>query len=275
MIAGKTTPGNYSPFVVTDTGYLMPVTLPRDGVVLGISVAVDGLGPGHGDQVARGVIYSGSGTLLSSTASLTVANGQGLAWLMFTLPAPLPLLRGTYHAGMQAGPVDDSMRLSAIGFGATGLTYTDTYSDGPASSLPTTAPAPDYSIWVAYTIPYEVPGNVTDDWLATLNFADAQSVLSSTGVLFNSAQTAVVGWHGTLTDPQRGSFCIVSSSGPLADLVGERVKVSKGDRSVYAYCHTDGDILEDLSLTRRAFMALDYPATTELEATVEIMAAST
>lgn len=128
---------------------------------------------------------------------------------------------------------------------------------------------------------YTPPANVPDDYLARLPWDVAQAALGSAGTIAASRQTAVAGWHGTSTDPEAGSFCIVRSDGPLADLVGERVRVTYRvgtlARAVALFCHDEQDFGaaaadEDISLTRRAFMALAPLALDSVTVEVEVLA---
>ena len=64
------------------------------------------------------------------------------------------------------------------------------------------------------------------------------------------------------------------SDGPLAHLVGERLEVRNlaTQRSVRVYCHAlNSEVQTDISLSRRAFQAIGYLATEELDVTVEVL----
>ena len=91
----------------------------------------------------------------------------------------------------------------------------------------------------------------------------------------HSTRTATCGWHGELFDPERGNFAIVREDGPLADLLGQRIVVRQrfdtARHDVVVYVHRAADVLEDLSLTRRAFMALAGAWHDELAVEVEVM----
>lgn len=117
--------------------------------------------------------------------------------------------------------------------------------------------------------PRWTPPLMDDAHYARYAFPSAQSI-------FLPAPTAAeyigtCGWHGWSFDPERGSFAVVREDGPMADLVGERLKVTYGEQSVAVYCHTSGDTVEDISLSRRLFMALAPAATTELDVVVEVL----
>lgn len=91
-----------------------------------------------------------------------------------------------------------------------------------------------------------------------------------------TAVFASAGWHDTAFDPNRGAYAIVRSDGPLADWVGEWVRVTAAGvtrtRAVTVYVVDEGQPIEDISLSRRAFLALAPLASTELDVTVQVMA---
>jgi hypothetical protein len=117
------------------------------------------------------------------------------------------------------------------------------------------------------------PALVDDEYIGTLPFAEAQATFATRGPLGGSARLATCGWHGSDFDPNLGSFAVVQRGGKLDDLLGERIKVTAGPgRAVYAYVIDTLDTLDDLSLTRRCFMALAPPATTALDVLVEVVA---
>lgn len=66
----------------------------------------------------------------------------------------------------------------------------------------------------------------------------------------------VCGWYGTSINDERGSFCIVSSNGELADRVGSYLRISYLTNHVSLYCVESHDILYDLAITRRAYWEL-------------------
>ena len=114
---------------------------------------------------------------------------------------------------------------------------------------------------------------LTDEDLASLPFPEAQAALA--GPPESDAVVASVGWHGTKFDPRLGAYGIVRSDGPLAHLVGERVRITYRTRSVIVYIHDEGQPIADLSLTRRTFMALSLLPKDTLRAGVEVVASIT
>lgn len=101
------------------------------------------------------------------------------------------------------------------------------------------------------------PATADEELLASLPFKEAQKALGavpSPGVRFS-----VCSWHGLRIDSRRGCFAVVRSGSPLADLVGERLKITdrKTRRFVYVYCRAEAiDLPDDITLARRAFVAL-------------------
>lgn len=109
-------------------------------------------------------------------------------------------------------------------------------------------------------------------------FPDAQAELAGVSALFSGTQYAC-GWYGTRISDERGSFAVVNTKGPLADLVGDILKVRHpaadlGETSVWVYCvgAVNLDAQEyDLALSRRAFMALTGLYEDVLDVLVEVV----
>lgn len=125
-------------------------------------------------------------------------------------------------------------------------------------------------------------GAVDDFYLARLPFQEAQRLLSQTAPISGSPRRAKLGWHHTFLDPETSAFAIVHTGGPLADLVGERLRISLRDerttRTVTVYCHREADLrvegdplLDDISLTRLAFAQLALLPTSQVAAHVEVL----
>lgn len=128
---------------------------------------------------------------------------------------------------------------------------------------------------------YVPPANMPDDYLARLPWDQAQIALGMGGEISASRVPATAGWHGASIDPETGAFCIVRSDGPLASLVGERLRVTYRQgtlaRQVVVFCHDLQDFGEqasdeDLSLTRRAMLALAPLALDSITVDVAVMA---
>lgn len=82
----------------------------------------------------------------------------------------------------------------------------------------------------------------------------------------------VTGWHDTSVSGERPSFAVVRRDGPQLDLIGEIIRVSYADRSVFAYVLGSALIPVDLSLARRAFLAIGLLAAESIDATVDVVA---
>src|SRR5262249_30617101 len=67
---------------------------------------------------------------------------------------------------------------------------------------------------------------VEDAALARMPYDYAQQLIGATGPVEGTAQVAACTWHGTILNPETGSFALVQRDGDLADLVGERISVS-------------------------------------------------
>lgn len=116
----------------------------------------------------------------------------------------------------------------------------------------------------------------TDIWYARLGFPTAQAVLGAGVPLRGSQRRATLGWHGTATDAERGSFALVRRDGPLEELVGERVRITvllpAGEEILaYAYVLAPADIAEDVSVPRRLFLELAALSSDEVPVLLEVM----
>lgn len=91
-------------------------------------------------------------------------------------------------------------------------------------------------------------------------FLAARRAFPSTQTLLAGIDLAIdpdiqtVGWHGTAFHPENGSVALVSAT--FVRLVGETLRVSVGNRTVYVYVIGVRNLRYDLSLARRPFMAL-------------------
>jgi hypothetical protein len=100
---------------------------------------------------------------------------------------------------------------------------------------------------------------IPEDQYARLPFPAAQSVFSETALDAGTLRPGSCGWYGTEFDDDPGSFALVQDGGTLVDLVGQRIAVVYGDRTVYAYCKATAVLNagEDLAVTRRLYAALE------------------
>jgi hypothetical protein len=253
-----------------------PDTTRKEVTAGSISVYLDPTGY-SGTQRVTGVIGCLNNGVLTKevTEEIEVVGGDAPGWYTLRVSEPL---QGPVAAGWTAGlhfdapPVTewrgDAADLSAVFVDEAYAYGWDNYT-GDMTGDPLAKP-------LAFVDLLPVPAAPTepDDYYARLGFNSAQSVLGVPGPEAPRYQ-AVVGWHGTYLDSesQGASFAIVQTGGALADLIGERVKVTYGHRSVVAYVHRtlDLDSGEEISLSRRAFQSLANLATDSLTARVEAL----
>lgn len=107
---------------------------------------------------------------------------------------------------------------------------------------------------------------------ARLAYSDAQrelaGIVEQRGVVRYSC-----GWYGSNVSDDRGSFAFVHETGPLADLVGDRVKLRYRDRTANIYVvnsmRVDGEY--DLLIHRTVFLRLELLAIERIDVLVEVM----
>jgi hypothetical protein len=124
-------------------------------------------------------------------------------------------------------------------------------------------------------VSYSPPPTETETYFGRLPWIEAQAKLSETAPEPSGIRRAEVGWHGTLINRETGSFAVVRTSGPFGNLIGERIKLTvRGTqiRSVCVYVNGSTDrIPVDLSLTRRAFLALALLSSESIYANLEVL----
>ena len=106
---------------------------------------------------------------------------------------------------------------------------------------------------------------------ARKSFLDAQGALGGVAAE-RMNDTYVCGWFGTGLVEDRGSFAVVDEAGPLAELIGDRLRVIHGQRTVVVYCFGSTDLDTDLAIARRAFAAIELLAVEEITVEVEVLA---
>jgi hypothetical protein len=268
MILGGSKAGGTAVELVADRVRVNPGVLPAPAHLSHVAAYLDGLGAGAGAALLRAVIYDGADKLVARSAEGAIADGQAASWVQFRFDTNGGLLlpADTYSIGLHIGGVTNNARTwTDVAPGPTSRQATDTYADGAASPLPAASnQSKTLPVCAALFEPWVTP-LVQDVELARLPWVLAQRVLGATGPATRTPRAATCGWHGAKTDPEVGAFCIVRSDGPFADLVGERVRVTyrvgTNERTVALYCHDEQSFppeaaMEDLSLTKRAFLAL-------------------
>lgn len=275
---GKPGVGGTAFEIAADTKRVARYLMPRDGRLVKLSCYLDGQGSGAGSQVCRGVVYTSSGTLVAQGDEVVILDGQAPGWvdLSFSLSSEEPgsdLIGGAlYDLGLLAGGASNSIR--AYGDALVGATHrnTDTYADGAAGAFGgSTVLDFNLSVFGSFVNDWEAP--FAEEMLyGRLPFEAAQATLETHSLVSQARTLARAGWYGTRRDPERGSFVIVDSLGPLGGMVGERLRIARTDlptsRAIVAYCHTRDDLEFDLALSRRAFLALG--SLTENSVNVEV-----
>lgn len=253
-----------------------PVGVPGDVTVGSVSIYLDAEGPVAGAMRVRGIVVAqlGSDVRSAQTEIIEVGAGEEAGWYTLRLETPLT---GSISANWQMGfHFDGAQVLRYYGdpTDTEGVWATDVWGGGTDVIVSEDGTNPKPLAFADYLPPQSLPLE-TDSYYARLGFPSAQKALGVGGP--ESRKRAVIGWHGSFLDgeSQGGSFGIVNTEGSLTDLLGERVKVTYGKRSVVVYVHraVDLDAAEDLSLSRRAFMALAPLPTDELVVRVEALGA--
>ena len=106
---------------------------------------------------------------------------------------------------------------------------------------------------------------------ARQGYLDAQADLMGGVFSRDPGTTYTCGWFGTSVMSERGFFALVNEDGPLTDLIGDRLRVIVGGRSVYVYVLTSAVLPQDLCLARRPFAALAQLAVSELDVSIEVI----
>jgi hypothetical protein len=245
--------------LAVDTVRTSRFTITSRSLVSKVSVYLDAAGS-PGGQNARAVIYRASdGALMAVSQELVVPGGAAAAWVDFRFAADYVALDpADYDIGLHGGVTGGAIRLFAD-TGGTGRSNADTYADGTATTRPATSSDTNlYSAFLTYTTEWTAP-DVADEELARLPFSQAQEYFADVAAPVPPSAPryrSVAGWHGTIVDPERGAFALVHPDGALAELVGDRVRVraTPSGRQVIVYVSAlNDDIIEDISLTRRAF----------------------
>jgi hypothetical protein len=263
--------------------YVRQIHVPGDPVQLGAFSALldgQGSGAGSGSAVVYPALYDETGELLATGPGVTIASGEDPSWRPLRLDVSAVRLAGVPWLGLRASGADNAARLyGLVGTGAVAKTA-PAPDLVPADLSAASDSTLDAALFVDTFDAYKVP-DVDDASLARLPWTLTQRFLGSAGALSSTRQSAVAGWHGATTDPEQGANAIVRSDGPLAELVGERLRITyrRGTlaRSVAVYVHDEQDFPpevadEDISLARDAFMRLAPLATNSLPVEVAVVA---
>lgn len=80
-----------------------------------------------------------------------------------------------------------------------------------------------------------------------------------------------VGWHFNEVDPEQGAVAVVRDGAGLDYLIGEILRVAIGTRQAFVWVRGARGVPHDLSLTRRAFLAIGLLSHESLACVVEIV----
>ena len=91
-----------------------------------------------------------------------------------------------------------------------------------------------------------------------------------------ASPAATVGWHNTDICAETGAIAVVPPEGILSGLVGDVIVVKRSTptliRGVFVYVvGTSGDLIDDLSLSRRAFLDLGLLSSERLTCSVGVI----
>lgn len=261
-----------------------------------LGAAISGVTVAAGDQIGISVVGTtisawqkvgaGAWTLLGSRTDTSFTTGGQVGMIVFD-SAPI---FDDFGGGSANVPISPTGTITPAGVLGLKLSRTLTGLVTPHGAVTisrfrtqTGTMTPTGALTTAKTLapivipPFVYPAGMDEMLYAALPWAEAQAQLAMPGVEGNPI-AAACGWHGQSFDPNVGSFAIVARDGPLADLVGERLALTRRDtgttRTVYVYCLRDSDQLtEDISLTRRAFMGLGDPALDDVPVVVDTVGA--
>ncbi len=102
-------------------------------------------------------------------------------------------------------------------------------------------------------------------------FPEAQALMAGSPV-YGTSQYVRTGWHDTLVHPLEGAFALIDPESGLDDFIGQILGVHyPGRPSIYVYCYTYAGLPYPLSLSRRAFLALELLTAEEILTRVEVV----
>lgn len=278
MILGSPVRG--TPLVPSgDTVRVSPATSPVDANAVKLSLLADGLAGGGGTQALRGTLYRASDRSLKAVSpEVVVSGGDAAKWLTFLFEAAggVPLTADEeFEYGVHIGPGDVVTLYATSGGG--GALATDNYADGTADPRPSgSTNTLQLSGFVSTFVPW-TPTGIDDLDIARLPFPDAQRTFAEGAAPVPPSALryyATCGWHGTLTNPERGAVALVATGGTLTDLVGDRLRVTNlaTGKQVYVYCLAESDELPwDISLSRRSFAEVGRLALESTETLIEVL----
>lgn len=253
-----------------------------DAFAVGSVVAhLDGNGPGSGEQVLRPVVMeSGAAATIAVGDEVVVTDGQAGGWVHMPFDMPPTLRAGVEpRVGVIAGAASALARLS-VQLASPGVSsrYVSAYAAAPTIAGGATDVNALGSVLVVGVKAWAPPAGLAEEELAELPVDVTQPVLD--GAAASVVDGMACGWHYSNESPPPPSSAIVRTGGPLADLVGQRVRVTTatpvGPASVVVVVVDelpfDGVEDEDLSLTRDAFRLIGGLYVDTLAVRVEVIA---
>lgn len=281
MLLGQTAAGAPAN-LPADEMYAMPVAIPDGQLHLAsIAALVDGMGPGaaSGPATIYPAVYDAGGSLIAVGDGVVIPSGDGAAWRTLRLTTPGVEVAEAMSIAIRATGPDSAARLYGFAHDVDAVTLAAAAA-APARLAGATPSTRQGSLFADVFEAWTAPA-VEDAALARLPWGVTQRVLRASGPIASSRRAATCGWHGPTTDVEDGANAIVRSDGPLADLVGERLQVTYRlgtlRRTVAVYCSDEQAFpgvaaSEDLSLSRRAFMALAPLASDDIAVEVQVLA---
>jgi hypothetical protein len=281
-LTGETRVGDTITPLAPDTKRVSEFALVEDTRLVKLSLACDGAGGAAPTLRAllRGVIYQGD-ALLAVGDEVVVMSGDSLSWVDLPLLADTPEgiigAEGAIEYGVIVGGDPGVLRVAQIDpLAPGGREHADAYADEPTDPFGADTPlTATMSIFATGSLLWAPRLGEGMDMIARMGWLDAQEFLAGT-VLSIPTFDVTATWHGTVVDANRGAFAIVRRGGPLAGLVGERIRVSTlgaQPRSCLVYVWAALPSLEqDMSLARRAYAALDLLAKDTSDVHIEVLA---
>lgn len=252
MIVGHLPTSSASFQLKADTKVLSTYAVNRPMKVAKLTVYLKG---GEQTQTIRGLIYDEDGNLDGVTEDVEIPAAAEEGWYDLPVAEPLELAEGEHDFGVQGGAQGEAVQLVLDSEAVAFKEGADAFADGAETTIGTVEEEENaLAIYASVFDPFAAP-EVEDLHLGRLPWWEAQATFAGAVPL---EEAATCGWHGTVLSSETGAFALVNLGGPLTGLIGDRVRVRKVDNpsGVFVYVLGEAELEDDLSLTRRAFLAL-------------------